>query len=104
MEESHALFHIHNSLVLSKGLLYISMMPKGELAEVLAFVVPSSQHTMTLNGVHWDAGYQGQQRMLALVQECFWWPMMVEDCKALVRGCLRCHMFEGGFLRPLYAL
>ena len=33
--------------------------------------------------------------MLALVQECFWWPMMVEDCKALVRGCPRCCAFEG---------
>ena len=33
--------------------------------------------------------------MLALVQEHFWWPMMVEDCKTLVRGCPRCHAFEG---------
>ena len=94
-EEGHALFHIHKSLVLSKGLLYISMMPKGELAGVLAFLVPSSQCTMALNGIHHDAGHQGQQRMLALAQECFWWPMMVEYCKALVRGCPRCHAFEG---------
>ena len=70
-------------------------MPKRELAGVLAFLVPPSQCTMDLNGVDWDAGHQGQQRMLALVQEHFWWPMMVEDCKALVRGCPRCHMFEG---------
>ena len=34
-EEDRALFHIHNSLVLSKGLLYISTMPKGELEGVL---------------------------------------------------------------------
>ena len=34
MEEGCALFHICNSLVLSKGLLYISTMPKGELAGV----------------------------------------------------------------------
>ena len=95
MEEGRTLFHICNSLVLSKGLLYISTMPKGELAGVLAFLVPSSQCTMALNGVHQDAGHQGQQRMLALVQEHFWWPMMVEDCKALVRGCPRCCAFEG---------
>ena len=50
---------------------------------------------MALNSIHWDAGRQGQQRMLALVQECFWWPMIVEDCKALVRGCPRWHAFEG---------
>ena len=78
-EEGCTLFHIHNSLVLSKGLLYISTMPKGELAGVLAYLVPSSQCTMALNSIHLDAGHQGQQRMLALVQECFWWPMMVKD-------------------------
>ena len=33
--------------------------------------------------------------MLALAQECFWWPMMVEDCHALVRGCQQCCAFEG---------
>ena len=95
MEKRRSLFHIHNSLVLSKRLLYISATPKGELEGVLAFLVPSSQHVMALNGIHWDAGHQGQQRMLALVQEHFWWPMMVEDCKALVRGCPRCHAFAG---------
>ena len=95
IEEGHAVFHICNSLVLSKGLLYISTMPKEEVERVLAFLVPSSQCTVALNGVHCNVGHQGQQRMLALVQEHFWWPMMVEDCKALVRGCKRCHAFEG---------
>ena len=36
-EEGHALFHMHNSLVLSKGLLYVSTMPKGEAEGILAF-------------------------------------------------------------------
>ena len=58
-------------------------------------MIPSSQCTVALNSVHQDAGHQGQRRMLTLVQEHFWWPMMVEDCKALVRGCPRCHAFEG---------
>ena len=95
MEVGCSLFCICNSLVLHKGLLYISTMPKGELEGVLAFLVPSSQCAMALNSMHQDAGHLGQQKMLALAQECFWWPMMVEDCKALVRGCPRCHMFEG---------
>ena len=83
-EEGCALFHMCNSLVLSKGLLYISTMPKGEVEGMLAFLVPTSQHTVALNGVHHDAGHQGQQRTLALAQEHFWWLMMAEDCKALV--------------------
>ena len=86
---------MHNSLVLSKGLLYINTTPKGEAEGVLAFLIPTSQHTVALNGVHHDAGHQGQQRMLALAQECFWWPMMAEDCKALLQGCSRCCTFEG---------
>ena len=70
-EEGHALFCMHNSLVLSKGLLYISTMPKGDVEGVLACLVPTSQHTAALNGVHHDADHQGQQRTLALAQECF---------------------------------
>ena len=62
---------------------------------MLAFLVPSSQCTAALNGIHCNTGYQGQQRTLALAQEHIWWPMMVEDCKALVRGCPRCCVFEG---------
>ena len=95
MEKWHALFCVHNRLVLSKGLLYISTTPKGEVEGVLAFLVPTGQHRVALNGVHCDVGHQGQQRRLALAQECFWWPMRVDDCRALVQGCQWCHAFEG---------
>ena len=77
----------------------MSTTPKGEMEGVLAFLVPSSQCTAALNGIHHDAGHQGQQRTLALAQEHFWWPMIMEDCKALVRGCPRCHVFEGAIPR-----
>ena len=59
--EGCALFHVCNSLNLSKELLYMSMTPKGELEEVLAFLVPASQCTVVLNGVHCNSGHQGQQ-------------------------------------------
>ena len=58
-------------------------MLKGEVEGVLAFLVPTDQCRAALNGVHHDAGYQGQQRTLALAQGCFWWPMMVDDCSAV---------------------
>ena len=79
-EEGCALFCMHNSLVLSKGLLYVSTTPKGEAEEILAFVIPTGQCSTALNGVHHDAGHQGQHRTLALTQEWFWWPMLVDDC------------------------
>ena len=56
------------------------MTPKGEIEGVLAFVIPVAQCRMALNGVHRDARHQGQQWILALTQERFWWPMMAEDC------------------------
>ena len=73
-------FLINNSLILNKGLMYINTTLKGEAKGVLAFIVPVAQHCMVLNGVHQDAGHQGQQWTLALTQESFWWPMMAEDC------------------------
>ena len=89
-EQGKMFFHIHKSLVLNKGLVYVSTIPKGKTEGVLVFVVPVGQCWMVLNGVHCDAGHQDQQRTLALTQERFWWPMMAEDCCAIVGGCPHC--------------
>ena len=89
-EQGKMFFHIRNSLIWNKGLMYMSTTLKGETEGVLAFVIPVGQCHMVLNGVHHDASHQGQQRTLALTQERFWWPMMAEDCCAIVRGCLHC--------------
>ena len=94
-EEGRTLFCVRNSLVLSKELLYFSTTAKGEVEGVLAFLVLTCQRRAALNGVCCDMGHQGQQRALALAQEHFWWPMMVDDCRALVQGCQQCHAFEG---------
>ena len=79
-EEGKALFHVRNNLTMKKGLMYVNITPKGETEGLLAFVVPSAHRRMALNGVHRDAGHQGQHRMLVLAEEQFWWPKMVEDC------------------------
>ena len=79
--------------------MYMNIMPKGETEGLLAFVVPSAHRRTALNGVHQDAGHQGQQRTLALVEEHFWWPKMVEDCQALVKGCQHCQIFEGAVVK-----
>ena len=93
--EGHVLFRVRNSLILDKDLLYLNVTPKGEAEGVAAFVVPVDQCHVALNGVCRDAGHQGQARTLALAQERFWWPMLVEDCKAMIRGCPCCCTFEG---------
>ena len=94
-EQGKMFFHICNSLILNKGLMYMSITPKGETEGVLAFIVPVGQHCLVLNGVHCDAGHQSQQKTLALTQERFWCPMMAEDCHTIVRGCVHCRAFEG---------
>ena len=43
-EQGKMFFYIHNSLVLNKGLMYVSTTLKGETEGVLAFVVPVGQH------------------------------------------------------------
>ena len=48
-EEGHTLFHIHNSLVLNKGLLYVSIMLKGQTEGILAFLGPTGQCHAALN-------------------------------------------------------
>ena len=93
MEEGCVLFHMWNSLALNKGLMYVGTTPKGEAEGIFAFMVPGEQCWAALNGIHHNAGHQGQQCTLALVQECFWWPMMVKDCRTLVRGCQQCRAF-----------
>ena len=75
--------------------MYVNMTLKDKTEGLLAFVIPVAQCRMVLNGVHRDAGHQGQQQTLADAQERFWWPMMVEDCPAIVRGCLHFQAFEG---------
>ena len=49
-EQGKTFFHIHNSLILNKGLMYMSTTPKGETEGVLTFVVPVGQHCMALEG------------------------------------------------------
>ena len=99
--EGCMLFRVRNSLILDKDLLYLNVTPKGEAEGMAAFVVPTDQCHVALNGVHRDAGHQGQARTLALTQERFWWPTLVKDCKAMIRGCQHCCTFEGAIPKAL---
>ena len=58
-EQGKMFFCIHNSLILNKSLMYVSVTPKGETEGVLAFIVPVGQCHLALNGVHHDASHQG---------------------------------------------
>ena len=75
--------------------LYLWSMPKGENEELLLFVVPKAHQTSTLNGCHQDAGHQGLDCTLSLLQEHFW-PGMAKQIRQTIRACTRCLQYEGG--------
>ena len=41
-EEGKAMFQAQNSFVVKKGMLYVSMMPKGKSEGLLTFVIPTA--------------------------------------------------------------
>ena len=70
--------------------------PKVEDEDLLLFVVPKAHQTAALNGCHWDAGHQGHDSTLSLLQEHFWWPRMAKQMRQVIKTCRCCLQYEGG--------
>ena len=53
-----------------------------------------------------DAGHQGPERMIALAQEQFWWPKMVDDCCAMAHvNANNANIFKGALVKaPLCSI
>ena len=79
-----------------QGILYLCSTPKGEDEDLLLFVVPKVHQTAALNRCHWDAGHQGHDHTLSLLQECFWWPGMAKQMRQVIKTCRCCLQYEGG--------
>ena len=74
----------------------LSMLPlKGEDEDLLLFVVPKVHRTAALNGCHRDAGHQGRDHTLSLLQEHFWWPGMAKQMRQVIKTCRCCLQYEG---------
>ena len=71
-------------------------MPKGENEDLLLFIVPKAHQTAMLNECHQDAGHQGHDQTLSLLQECFWWPGMTNQMRQTIKACTCCLQYEGG--------
>ena len=48
-----------------------------------------------MNGCHWDAGHQGQQWILCLLHDQFWWPGMATQMQKVISGFKWCIQHEG---------
>ena len=71
-KEGWMVWRNHQNFTTLQGTLYLHSTPKGENEDLLLFVVPKTHQTATLNGCHQDAGHQGRDHTLSLLQECFW--------------------------------
>ena len=78
------------------GTLYLHSTPKGENEDLLLFVVLKMHWTATLNGCHQDAGHQGLDHTLSLLQKSFWWPGMAMQMRQVIKACKHCLHYEGG--------
>ena len=78
-----------------QGTIYLHSTPKGEDEDLLLFIVPKAHQTATLNGCHQDAGHQGHDHTLSLLQECFWWPGMAKQMRQVIKACRCCLQYEG---------
>ena len=96
-EEGQMVWRNHQNFTTLQNALYLQSMPKGENEGLLLFVVPKVHWIATLNGCHWDAGHQGCDRTLSLLQECFWWPRMAKQMRQSIRACTHCLQDKGGF-------
>ena len=77
------------------GTIYLHSTPKGENEDLLLFIVPKVHWTAALNGCHQDAGHQGHDCTLSLLQECFWWPGMAKQMRQVIKACRHCLQYEG---------
>ena len=95
-EEGQIIWRNCQNFTVLQDTLYLHSTPKGENEDLLLFMVPKTHQTAALNGCHRDAGHQGCDHTLSLLQECFWWPVMAKQMRQVIRACKHYLQFEGG--------
>ena len=103
-EEGQLILWNWQNFMIHQKALYLHSMPKGKSEDLLLFVVLKAHWVATLNRCHRDAGHQGHDHTLSLLQECFWWPGMTNQMWQSIRTCVHCLEHEGGLSKPLYTL
>ena len=94
----------HNFVIHQKAL-YLCTTFKGESEDLMLFVVPRVHWATALNDCHQNAGQQGCNCTLSLLQECFWWPGMASQMQQAIRNCTRCLQHKGSLPKaPLHPI
>ena len=94
-EERRLILWNLQNFTIHQGALYLCSVPKGETKDLLRFMVPRAQCVAILNGCHQDAGHQGCDCTLSLLQEHFWWPGMTNQMQQSIKSGSCCLWHEG---------
>ena len=104
-EEGWLILWNWQNFIIHQGALYLHLMPKGKTQDLLLFVVSKAHWVTTLNGCHRDAGHQGCNHSLSLLQEYFWWPGMIKQMQQSIKSCSHCLQQEGDLPKvPLHPI
>ena len=92
------------NFTIHQGALYLCSMPKGKTEDLLLFAVPEA-HCVTALNSHPDAGHQGHDSTLSLLQECFWWLGITNQVQKSLRSCMHCLQHKGNLSKvPLHPI
>ena len=98
-EEGQMVWRNWQNFMVLQDALYLCSTPKGENEDLLLFVVSKAHQTGSQNGCHWDAGHQGHDHTVSLLQEHFWLPGMTKQMRQTIRACTHCLQYKGCFPR-----
>ena len=87
--ELKALIRIKMQFTLKQGILYRRTTQVNKRAR-LQLVLPPSHRTKAITGCHDQVGHLGQDRVLELLRDWFYWPRMHTDVASYITCCLRC--------------
>ena len=101
-EEGQLILQNQQNFMIHQGALYLCSMPKGKTEDLLLFVVPKAHHVTALKGYHGDAGHQGHDCTLSLLQKHFLWLGMTYQMQ---QSCVYCSQHEGNWPKaPLHLI
>ena len=87
--ELKALIRLRKQLILKQGVLYRRTTPVNAGSR-LQLVLPPSYCTKTIEGCHDHVGHLGQDMVLELLRDQFYWPGMHTDVASYLNSCPRC--------------
>ena len=84
-----ALIRLKKQLLLKQGVLYRRVTPS-DAKPRLQLILPPSQRNKAIEGCHDQVGHLGQDRVLELLRDRFYWQGMYIDVASYLNSCPRC--------------